>query len=82
MRPYRMRGTVWSDCGWIHIIWIIKATYSDVYHTFVRFTLMITDTKAGFPDSVYDQMIVPDMFFLYTVILVLTEDEGKPVTGR
>lgn len=41
---------------------------------------MITDTKDGLSDSVYDQVIVPDMFS-NTVILFLTKEEGKPVTG-
>lgn len=73
-----MRGAVCSDCGWIHIVWIIKATYFDIYHTFVRFTLMITDAEAGLSDCIYDQMIVPVYFC--SDIIVLTEKCEKPVT--
>lgn len=43
---------------------------------------MITDTKAGLSDCVYDQMIVAVYFFSGIIILVLTEKGEKPVTGR
>lgn len=59
----------WSDCGWTCIIWVIKATYLDIYHTFVRFT---ADTEAGLSNCAYDKMIVLVYFFFNTLILVLT----------
>lgn len=73
-----MRGAVRSDVRWIHIIWIIKATYFDIYHTFVRFTLKIANTKAGLSDCIYDQMIVLVYCCSDGVILVLS---GKGETS-
>lgn len=77
-----MRGTVESDCGCIHMIWIIKVTYFDIYRTFVRFTLTISDREAGLSDCVYDQIIVLLYFCSDITVLLFTEERGKPMTRR